>query len=66
MRLDILSDTEKSALVELEKTTPGAITQMSLDKLYSLGLAEDRDGIPRLTGAGRDFLMHSRYVGDAK
>jgi hypothetical protein len=60
MKLDALNGFERAALVELEKTTLGGIAKEALDKLYSLGLVEDRDGIARLAGKGREFLMHSR------
>ncbi|WP_211474806.1 hypothetical protein [Collimonas humicola] len=66
MRLDVLNAIERAALVELEKTTQGTIAQHVLDKLYSLGLAEDRAGTPCITGKGREFLMQSRYLGEVK
>jgi len=66
MRFDALNGAERAVLVELEKTTRGGIAKEVLDKLYSLGLAEDRDGIPGITGKGREYLMHSRYLGDIK
>lgn len=63
MKSDILTDAERTALVELEKTTPGIIKREYLAKLYELGLADEVVGIPRLTGEGRRFLNHSRYLG---